>query len=126
MSPKESVEVFIASKDEQYTEYAGLIKKLTNVSKLEYTTESIPNSKSFIIGTDEVFIPIEFDVEKERAEMEVELKRQKGFLIGVGKKLGNERFVDNAPEAVIASERKKQADAEARIVILEKSLAELG
>ena len=58
--------------------------------------------------------------------MEVELKRQKGFLIGVGKKLGNERFVDNAPEAVIASERKKQADAEARIVILEKSLAELG
>ena len=126
MSPKESVEVFIASKDEQYTEYAGLIKKLTNVSKLEYTTESIPNSKSFIIGTDEVFIPIEFDIDKERGEMEVELKRQKGFLIGVGKKLGNEKFVANAPDAVIASERKKQADAETRIVILEKSLAELG
>lgn len=125
MSPKESVEVFIASKDEGYKEYAGLIKKLANVSKLEYTTESIPDSKSFILGTDEIFIPIEFDVEKEKAEMEKELARQKGFLVGVAKKLGNERFVANAPDAVVAAEKKKQADAEARIEILEKSLAEL-
>ena len=126
MSPKESVEVFISSKDETYLEFAGLIKKLANVSKLEYTTESIPNSKSFILGTDEIFVPVEFDVEKEKAEMEKELARQKGFLVGVAKKLGNERFVANAPEAVVAAEKKKQADAEARIVILEKSLAELG
>ena len=125
MSPKEPVEVYIASKDESYKEYAGLIKKLANVSKLEYTTESITNSKSFILGTDEVFIPIEFDVEKEKAEMEKELARQKGFLVGVAKKLGNERFVANAPDTVVASEKKKQADALARIEILEKSLAEL-
>ena len=125
MSPKEPVEVYIASKDDSYKEYAGLIKKLVNVSKLEYTTESITNSKSFILGTDEVFIPIEFDIEKEKAEMEKELARQKGFLVGVAKKLGNERFVANAPEAVVTSEKKKQADALARIEILEKSLAEL-
>ena len=126
MSPKEPVEVYIASKDASYTEYAGLIKKLANVSKLEYTKESITNSKSFILGTDEVFIPIEFDIEKEKAEMEKELARQKGFLVGVAKKLGNERFVANAPDAVVASEKKKQADALARIDILEKSLTELG
>lgn len=125
MSPKESVEVYIATKDENYKTYAGLIMKLANVSKLEYTSESVANAKSFIIGTDEVFVPVEVNVEKEIAEMEIELKRQQGFLVGVAKKLGNERFVANAPEAVVAAENKKKADAEARIAILEKSLAEL-
>ena len=89
-------------------------------------TETVSGAKSFIIGTDEIFVPVAIDVEKEKEEMQAELKRQKGFLIGVAKKLGNERFVANAPEAVVSSEKKKQADAEARIVILEKSLAELG
>ena len=126
MSPKESVEVFIASKDNGYDENAGLIKKLANISNLSYTTETVSGAKSFIIGTDEIFVPVAIDVEKEKEEMQAELKRQKGFLIGVAKKLGNERFVANAPEAVVSSEKKKQADAEARIVILEKSLAELG
>ncbi|MDA9328556.1 valine--tRNA ligase [Flavobacteriales bacterium] len=126
MSPKESVEVFIASKDKGYEENAGLIKKLANISNLSYTTETVSGAKSFIIGTDEIFVPVPIDVEKEKEEMHAELKRQKGFLIGVAKKLGNERFVANAPEAVVSSEKKKQADAEARIVILEKSLAELG
>lgn len=126
MSPKESVEVFIASKDNGYDENAGLIKKLANISNLSYTTETVSGAKSFIIGTDEIFVPVAIDVEKEKKEMQAELKRQKGFLIGVAKKLGNERFVANAPEAVVSSEKKKQADAEARIVILEKSLAELG
>jgi valyl-tRNA synthetase len=125
MSPKESVEVYIASKDENYKKFGGLIMKLANVSKLEYTTESISNAKSFIIGTDEIFVPVEVNVEKEIAEMEIELKRQKGFLIGVAKKLGNERFVANAPDAVVAAEKKKQADAETRIGIIEKSIAEL-
>mgnify|MGYP001252125834 CR=1 FL=1 len=125
MSPKEPVEVYISSKDENYKIYGGLIKKLANVSKLEYTTESIPNAKSFIIGTDEIFVPVEVNVEKEIAEMEIELKRQKGFLIGVAKKLGNERFVANAPDAVVAAEKRKQADAETRIAIIEKSITEL-
>jgi len=125
MSPKESVEVYISSKDENYKTYGGLIKKLANVSKLEYTTESIPAAKSFIIGTDEIFVPVEVNVEKEIAEMEIELKRQKGFLIGVAKKLGNERFVANAPDTVVAAEKRKQADAETRIAIIEKSIAEL-
>ena len=63
--------------------------------------------------------------EKEKEEMQKELDRQRGFLKGVEKKLSNERFVNNAPDAVVASEKKKQADALARIEILEKSLAEL-
>lgn len=125
ISPKEAVEVFITSQDQGYENYKGLISKLGNVSKLEYTTESIAGAKSFIIGTDEIFVPVALDIEKEKAEIEKELARQKGFLVGVAKKLGNERFVANAPDAVVAAEKQKQADAEARIVILEKSLAEL-
>lgn len=125
MSPKDAIDVFISSSDKGYETYKGLIAKLANVSKLEYTSESISGAKSFIIGTDEIFIPVEIDTEKEKAEMQKELDRQKGFLKGVEKKLSNERFVNNAPEAVVASEKKKQADAIARIEILEKSLAEL-
>ena len=98
---------------------------MANVSKLEYTTEKVSGAKSFIIGTDEIFVPVEIDAKKEKEEMQKELDRQRGFLKGVEKKLSNERFVNNAPDAVVASEKKKQADALARIKILEKSLAEL-
>ena len=125
MSPKDAVEVYIASQDKGYETYKGLISKLANVSKLEYTAEKVSGAKSFIIGTDEIFVPVEIDAEKEKEEMQKELDRQRGFLKGVEKKLSNERFVNNAPDAVVASEKKKQADALARIEILEKSLAEL-
>ena len=125
MSPKDAVEVYIASQDKGYEMYKGLISKLANVSKLEYTAEKVSGAKSFIIGTDEIFVPVEIDAEKEKEEMQKELDRQRGFLKGVEKKLSNERFVNNAPDAVVASEKKKQADALARIEILEKSLAEL-
>ncbi|MAS52422.1 MAG: valine--tRNA ligase [Flavobacteriales bacterium] len=125
MSPKDAVEVYIASQDKGYETYKGLISKLANVSKLEYTAEKVSGAKSFIIGTDEIFVPVEIDTEKEKEEMQKELDRQRGFLKGVEKKLSNERFVNNAPDAVVASEKKKQADALARIEILEKSLAEL-
>ena len=125
MSPKDAVEVYIASQDKGYETYKGLISKLANVSKLEYTSEKVSGAKSFIIGTDEIFVPVKIDTEKEKEEMQKELDRQRGFLKGVEKKLSNERFVNNAPDAVVASEKKKQADALARIEILEKSLAEL-
>lgn len=125
MTPKDAVEVYIASQDKGYETYKVLISKLANVSKLEYTAEKVSGAKSFIIGTDEIFVPVEIDTEKEKEEMQKELDRQRGFLRGVEKKLSNERFVNNAPDAVVASEKKKQADALARIKILEKSLAEL-
>ena len=125
MSPKEELEVFIISKDLGYERFSGVIQRLANVSSISYVTAAPRDSKSMIIGTDEIFVPVEMDVEKEKAELQKELDRQRGFLMGVNKKLSNERFVSGAPEAVVAAEKKKKADAEARIQMLETSLAKL-
>ena len=75
----------------------------------------------------EFFVPVsgKIDVEAEKNKLEEELKYTKGFLASVQKKLSNERFVNNAPEQVVAIEKKKQADAEAKIAALEASLAAL-
>jgi valyl-tRNA synthetase len=85
----------------------------------------VESSKQFLVGTDEFYVPVEIDVNKEIEKLEKELERNKGFLIGVSKKLSNERFVNNAPEQVVAIEKKKQADAEDKIKAIEKSLVEL-
>ena len=75
----------------------------------------------------EFFIPLEgkIDVEKERLKLQEELKYANGFLLSVQKKLANERFVSNAPDQVLANERKKEADALEKIEVIEKSLAAL-
>ena len=80
-----------------------------------------------MIGTDEYAIPIGslIDIDAEIEKQEAQLKHLEGFLAGVMKKLSNERFVANAPEAVVALERKKQSDSEEKIKALRTSLAEL-
>ena len=125
LSPKDALEVFINAKDRKFEPFFGIIQKIANASKIEYVSESVPQSKSFIIGTDEIYVPLEMNVEEEIQKAQDELKRQKGFLVGVEKKLGNARFVDNAPAQVVEMERKKQADAQARIDILEQTIKDL-
>ena len=80
-----------------------------------------------MIGTDEFAIPLGdmIDVEAEIAKMEAQLKHLEGFLNGIKKKLSNEKFVANAPEAVVALERKKQSDSEEKIAALQESIAAL-
>lgn len=80
-----------------------------------------------MVGTTEYAVPLGnmIDVEAEIARMEAELKHKEGFLQGVLKKLGNEKFVNNAPAAVLEMERKKQADAESIIKSLKESIAAL-
>ena len=82
---------------------------------------------SFMVATTEYAVPLGnmIDVEAEIARMEAELKHKEGFLQGVLKKLGNEKFVNNAPAAVLEMERKKQADAESIIKSLKESIAAL-
>ena len=84
-------------------------------------------ASSFMIGTTEFAVPLGnmIDVDAEIARMEAELKHKEGFLQGVLKKLSNEKFVNNAPAAVIEMERKKQADAESIIQSLKESIASL-
>jgi valyl-tRNA synthetase len=89
--------------------------------------EKVNNAFSFIVQNTEYFIPFgeAVDIQGEREKIKEELEYTKGFLKSVQKKLGNERFVNNAPEEVVASEKKKQADAEEKITILEEKLKDL-
>lgn len=104
-----------------------LIKKLGVLESLQTTDADVDNSVSFVSGTDKYFVVLNqtIDVEAEREKMTKELQHQQGFLKSVNAKLSNERFVANAKPEVVAVEQKKQADALARIAILEESLAKL-
>ncbi len=129
VSPKETLELFIKTKSKaSFEPFEAVIKKLSNLSAIKYTNENVEGASSFIIKGDEFFIPLTetIDPVKEKEKLAQELKYTKGFLIGVTKKLSNERFVNNAPEQVVATEKKKQADAEAKIKAIEESLKELG
>lgn len=104
-----------------------VIQKLTHVENIAYVEEPIEGALTFRAKSNEYFIPISgaIDMDTEIKKIQEELTYTKGFLQSVQKKLANERFVNNAPEQVIAVERKKKADAEAKIETLEKSLASL-
>jgi valyl-tRNA synthetase len=107
--------------------FDAIIQKMCNVSELDYINEKVSGAHSFIVKSNEYFIPLEgsIDVEAQRQKLEEELNYTKGFLKGVMKKLSNERFVNNAPEKVVETERKKQADAEGKIKVIEEQLASL-
>jgi valyl-tRNA synthetase len=124
---KEYLELSVLNEGKVAQNWDVIIKKLTNVSDIHYVNDAVEGALSFRVKSNEYFIPISgaIDIEAEIKKIEEELKYTKGFLMSVQKKLSNERFVSNAPEKVIAIERKKQADAEAKIETLEKSLASL-
>ncbi len=124
---KEALELFVLDEEKNEKKWDVVIGKLTNLSKILYVDASVDGALSFRVKSNEYFIPISgaIDVEAEIKKIEEELKYTKGFLNFVQKKLSNERFVNHAPEQVIDMERKKQADAEAKIETLEKSLGSL-
>jgi len=105
----------------------SLIEKLANCQIVYGVSEKATGSASFIIGTTEYSVPLDkfINVENEIKKLEADLQHQEGFLRGVMAKLGNERFVANAKPEVVELERKKKADAEARIVSIQESLAAL-
>ncbi|MGM0550342.1 MAG: valine--tRNA ligase [Bacteroidota bacterium] len=107
--------------------YLPVLEKMANLSSVEMVNEKQEGAASFIIKSTEFFIPLGdlVDVDEEIAKMQEELKYTEGFLKGVAKKLSNERFVNNAPEQVVAKEKQKQADAEAKIKVLQERLASL-
>jgi valyl-tRNA synthetase len=107
--------------------FGKVIYKMCNLSSIESVATKADGAASFMVGTSEFAVPLGnmIDVEAEIARMEAELKHKEGFLQGVLKKLSNEKFVNNAPAAVIEMERKKQADAEAIIKSLKESIAAL-
>lgn len=104
-----------------------ILTKMTNLATIETIEEKDPAAASFRVHATEYAIPMSnaIDIEAELKKLEAELKYAQGFLKTVMGKLGNERFVQNAPEAVVAMERKKKADAEEKIKSLEESIAAL-
>ena len=108
--------------------FESLVQKMGQLSSVSYPEAiSEQTGGAFRANGLEFFIPLEgkIDVEKERLKLQEELKYANGFLMSVQKKLANERFVSNAPEQVLANERKKEADALEKIEVIEKSLAAL-
>lgn len=124
LSFKEALEVNILKKEAINTEFFDLIRKLCNISQIHEVDEKLEQALSFRIGANEFFIPYaeSIDIEGEISKIKEELEYNKGFLNSVRKKLSNERFVNNAPEKVILNERKKEADALAKIAMLEERL----
>jgi valyl-tRNA synthetase len=104
-----------------------MISKMAGLSAVNFTDTEPENAVNFVSGTEKYFVPVEkkIDKEAEREKLEKELKHAKGFVFGIEKKLSNERFVNNAPPAVVEKERQKMADGKERIRILEESLASL-
>ena len=107
--------------------YGDAVKKMANLEAIAEVSEKDSTASAFMVGTREYAVPLGnlIDVDAEIERQEAQLKHLEGFLTGVMKKLSNERFVANAPEAVVALERKKQSDAEEKIAALKESLAAL-
>lgn len=124
ISPREAVELFtnaVAFENE------AVVKKLANISEINFGNKTDKPSFTFLVGATEVSIPLSenLDLGEEKAKTEEELKYLKGFLISVEKKLSNEKFVAGAPAQVVENERKKQKDAQDKIAILEEKLKTL-
>jgi len=124
--PKEQLDLQVVGQN-NYTEFNAVISKMANLSAINVVDEKDATASSFMVGTDEFAVPVGdmIDVDAEIQKMEAQLQHLEGFLAGVMKKLSNERFVANAPEQVVALERKKQSDSEEKIAALKESIAAL-
>jgi len=126
IAPKEPLELEIVGKN-PIPQLAVLVAKMANLSDMKEVAQKGDGSSAFLVGTQEFAVPLGqlIDASAEAEKLEAELKHLEGFLAGVMKKLSNERFVANAPEQVVALERKKQSDAETKIAAIKESLAKL-
>jgi valyl-tRNA synthetase len=124
---KDAIELHVLNNDNASKTFDVVIAKLGHISTLNYTNEPVDGALTFRVKSNEYFVPMQgsIDVEAEIAKLNEELNYTEGFLKSVQKKLSNERFVAGAPEQVVASEKKKEGDALAKIETLKASLASL-
>ncbi len=127
LAQKEPLTLHVVEDAAYPKEYAPVIAKMGNLSSIEMASEKDSMAAGFIIKTTQYFIPLgdKIDKEAETKKLSEELKYLEGFLTSVMKKLSNERFVSSAPEKVVATERAKQADAEAKIAAIKEQLEAL-
>ncbi|WP_299891055.1 valine--tRNA ligase [uncultured Lacinutrix sp.] len=124
---KDAIGFSIINNEKSNTTFDDVISKLGNLESIEYTSDAVEGALTFRVKSNEYFVPMagNIDVEAEIKKLTEELNYTEGFLKSVQKKLSNERFVAGAPEQVVASEKKKEADALAKIETLKTSLTSL-
>jgi valyl-tRNA synthetase len=125
---KDKVSLFVNTANDSFdNQFEPVLIKMANLDKVSQTKDKVSNAESFMVLSTEFYVVtgVELDIEAEINKISEELEYTKGFLFSVMKKLNNERFVSSAPEEVVAMERKKQADAEAKIKALQERLKEL-
>lgn len=124
---KEALELYLPSEEALALNLRSLASKLANIAKIDLRGDNEALGFSFLAGKYEFMVPAgdQVDMEAEKERISKELDYLRGFLLSVEKKLSNERFVNNAPEAVVANEKAKQEDAQSKIKALEESLNKL-
>ena len=127
MPQKEAVELKVVVDENYPKEFEAVLVKMGNLSAINPVTEKNPTDAGFIVKTTQYFIPMgdNVNIEEEIAKLEKDLAYYEGFLASVMKKLSNERFVNSAPAQVVANERAKQSDAEAKIAAIKEQLSAL-
>jgi valyl-tRNA synthetase len=127
--PKEALKLMVrrSSGAAYHKHLEPVIQKLAGLSEVEIISGEPENALSFIVNNVEYFVPVDsmVNAEEEIAKLEEELKYTRGFLSSVQKKMSNERFVANAPAAVVEKEKQKMADAEGKIAVLESQIQKL-
>ena len=126
ISPREALSLQIVGSN-ALEQYNSVLFKMANLDAIDVVAEKKGTVSSFMVGTVEYAVPLgdKIDVSVEIEKIETQLKHLESFLAGINKKLSNEKFVANAPEAVVALERKKKSDSEEKIAALKETLAEL-
>ena len=127
IAQREPLTLEVVADGECNTSLNDIIQKMAGLSEIRYVEKKSSGSQAFLVGTQEYAVPLGnlIDAEAEIQKAEAEIKRLQGFMMGIQKKLQNERFVQNAPEQVVALERKKVADAESKIAALQETLKAL-
>ena len=128
VKPKDTIQLHIQTSDAKAFEaIENIIRKQVNAADIFYTNDIVPNSIVVVVEKDKFYIESENKLDSVTLKNDLlkDLEHQRGFLVSVQKKLGNERFVQNARPEVLAFEQKKMADAAARIIIIEESIAGL-
>ena len=128
---KEVQDLFVLTHAEgipaQGARFDGIVRKLANLGTLQRVDHKVEGALAFMVGTTECFVPVSqnIDTEAELRKLEEDLRYAEGFLATVMRKLGNEKFVNGAPEKVVAMERQKKADAEQKIAAIKEQIATL-
>ena len=128
IKPKETVELYVQTDQmEAYRKVETILCRQVNAKGLQFVSLAPENTLSMVCGKDKIYLKTDTPVntQSQKQELEKELEHLRGFLVIVEKKLGNERFVQNAKPEILALEQKKKADAEDKIKAIEESLANL-